>query len=469
MMGAPLVLLAAAFLSGNADAGKPAAGAAASTLVPEALAHLKALVALDTSNPPGNEARAAEYLKAQLDREGIPATVVPFADGRSSLAARLKGSGAKRPLILVCHTDVVPAEPSEWATPPFEPVEADGYLYGRGTADNKSMCAAMLSVLIHLKRSGRRTVRDVVFLAHGDEESGGAARHLDWLLSRPGIGAEAEFGLMEGGNTIWKDGKVSEIRVQTAEKTYLDVTLAGRGSGGHASIPRQDNAVAAVARAVARVSEYRAPAVLSPLVRQFLSRQAGLADEETRSAVETVLKAGPAELDAAVDALEAVSADFAAMTRDTLTPTMIKGGYKANVVPTRAEAVLNARLLPGTKPSEFVASLSSVVADPAVSIQADLAESPAAGPVSTSTALYAALVSEAASASPGAAVMPFMASWTTDASVLRARGAAVYGLDLPLSDDDGGRVHGKNERIDLRAFDWYVAFLSSIVRRVAAR
>ncbi|MBI4677482.1 MAG: M20/M25/M40 family metallo-hydrolase [Elusimicrobia bacterium] len=439
------------------------------TLGSEAREHLKALTALDTSNPPGNEAKAVDYLKARLDREGIPATVIAFAQGRSSLIARLKGSQGKRPLLLVCHTDVVPPEPSEWATPPFEPVETGGYLYARGAADNKSMCAAMLSVLTHLKRSGRRMVRDVVFLAHADEESGGAARHLDWLLERQGRELEAEFALMEGGNTVWKDGKVAEIRVQTAEKTYLDVILTSRGSSGHSSIPRQDNAVASLARAVARLSEYRAPAVLTPMVKDFLVRQSSLGDAEVRSAIKAVLQARPNELDAAADGLEAVSVDFAAMLRDTITPTMIKGGYKANVVPSGAEAVLNARLLPGAVPAQFMALLSTVVADPSVTIRAEPTAAPPPGPTPADTELYKAIEEAASVEAPGAPVMPFMAVWTTDAASLRARGVKVYGLDVPLSDDDGSRVHGKNERISLAAFDWYAQFLSSVVEKVAVR
>jgi acetylornithine deacetylase/succinyl-diaminopimelate desuccinylase-like protein len=464
--GAPAILLAAFLLSGPCPSAL--AGPGAGDPAVEARKHLNVLAALDTSNPPGNEAKAADYLKGVLDREGIPAAVIPFGEGRASLLATLKGTGSRRPLLLACHTDVVPAEPSEWATPPFEPVERDGYLYARGSADNKAMCAAMLAVLVHLKRSSGQRVRDVVFLAHGDEESGGEVRHLDWLLERHGDALKAEFGLMEGGNTVWKDGRVAEIRVQTAEKAYLDVTLTGRGSGGHASIPRQDNAVALVSRAVARLAEHRSAAVLTPLVREFLGRQEGIVDRDTASAIAAVLNAGPGELDAAVDGLEAVNADFAAMLRDTLTPTMVRGGYKSNVVPARAEAVLNARLLPGTQPAQFLALLATVMADPAVSISAEPAPA-APAPMSLDTDLYRAVEKAAGAQAPGAPVMPFMSSWTTDAASLRRRGIVVYGLDLPLSDDDGSRVHGKDERVALKALDWYVRFLGAVVRRVAVR
>lgn len=451
-------------------AARPACFAAQSpppSLCSEAREHLKAMVALDTSNPPGNEGRVVDYIKGRLDREGIPASVVVFSTGRSSLIATLRGTGAKRPIIIVCHTDVVPAEAAQWATDPFSPVEKDGYLYGRGSADNKSMCAAALSVVAHLKRGARKLARDVIFLAHGDEESGGSERHLDWLLERNGPALDAELGIIEGGNTVWKDGRVAELRVQTAEKDYMDITLTARGSSGHSSIPRPDNAVVALARAVARLSEHRPRASLSPVVRTFLTRQAESARADLRPAVERVLKSSPEELDAAADGLEAVSLDFAAMLRDTITPTMLRGGFKSNVVPAQAEAVLNARLLPGTDPKMFLSLLSTVVADPTVDIHGELPSHPAVAPMPTDTDLYRAVEKVAAAQAPGAVVMPFMAVWTTEALALRSRGAVVYGLDPPLSDEDGSRVHGSNERISLEAFDWYVRFLSSVVGKVA--
>lgn len=458
-MGALLLVLALAVPARAAEPPSP---------VSSVREHLKALVRLDTSNPPGNEILAANYLKAQLDKEGIPSKVYVSSGTRASLIARLKGSGAKKALILMCHTDVVPADKKEWATEPFVPVEKEGYLYGRGTADNKGLCAAELSILIDLKRSKAALSRDVVFFAEADEESGARDRHIDWLLREHGSELDGEFAVNEGGNTVWDDGRVSEIRVEAAEKEYMDVTLRVAGQAGHASIPRADNAVVTIARAVVRLSDYRFPARLEGVVRRFFERQEGRTGPEVKAALSDVLRASPGpELDRAADRLSAVSPEFGAMLRDTVTPTILSAGYKSNVIPAEAEAVLNARLLPGRDPRDFIRELSAAIADPLVEVRAQPPTRPPVPPMPTDTALYKAVEEAAAELAPGVPVMPFMAAWTTDAQDLRARGVIVYGIEAPLSSWDEG-VHSKNERISLAALDWYVEFLRLIVLKVAA-
>ena len=187
-------------------------------MVSDARDLLKGLIRLNTSNPPGNEIFAANYLKERLDRGGIQSHVYTSTGTRSSLIARLKGSGAKKPLLLMCHTDVVPADAKDWETDPFEPIEKDGNLIGRGTADIKSMCAAEAAVLLRLKQDGVRLARDVIFFAEADEESGGSDRHIDWLLREHGEELDAELGLNEGGNTVFENGLITEIRLQASGK-----------------------------------------------------------------------------------------------------------------------------------------------------------------------------------------------------------------------------------------------------------
>ncbi len=432
-------------------------------LYEETRGYLKDLVRLDTSNPPGNEILAARYLKRHLDEEGIPSRIYTSTGTRASLIARLKGTGKNRPLILMCHTDVVPADPKEWRTPPFEPVEKDGYLYGRGAADIKSMCAAHLAVMRSLKRRGVRLSRDLIFFAQADEETGARERHIDWLLEHHGEDLDAEYAINEGGNTVWTDGRVSEIRIQAAEKEYMDIRLVARGSSGHASVPRSDNAVAALSRAVARLAAYRAPAELNGVARGFLERQVRRSGPSIGSAIKEVLAAGPESIDEAADRLAALAPEFGAMLRDTVSPTILKAGYKSNVVPAKAEAVLNARLMPGRDPERFVEILRRVIQEPAVEI---LFDPPSRAPVKampTDTPLYRAAEAAAKRISREAPVMPFMAVWTTDSQDLRARGIITYGIDPPLSAEDGERVHGRDERIALKALDWYVRFLYEIV------
>ncbi len=461
-------LLAGALLAGALTASAAAAeDLAALTL--ETREHLKALVRINTSNPPGNELPAAEYIKRQLAAAGIPSKILVSTGARASLIARIRGSGAKRPLILMCHTDVVPAEAEAWGTDPFEPVEKDGYLYGRGTADIKCMCAAQLALMAHLKRSGRKLARDVIFFAEADEEFGGPGRHIEWLLANHGAELEAEFAINEGGNTLWSGGKVSEIRVQTAEKEFMDIRVFAQGQAGHASVPRPDNAVASVARAVARLSQWRAPASLDGAARGFLERQAETTTGEVKAAIQGVLAASPEDLDAAADRLTSASAEFGAMLRDTLTPTMLRAGYKSNVIPAEAEAVVNVRLLPGRDPRDLVLKLQELVSDPAVELRFDPPTRPPVGAMPVDTELYRAVERAAKEHAPEARVMPFMAAWTTDSQDLRARGVTVYGVDPPLSEADGERVHGHNERIWLEALDWYSRFLWSVVTGVAGK
>ena len=440
-----------------------------SPLCQEARAHLKALVALDTSNPPGDEIRAAQYLKKALDADGIESQIFTSTGTRASLIARVKGDGSKRPLLLMCHTDVVPADPKEWEYPPFAAVEKDGFLYGRGAADIKDLCASEAAVLQWLKRSSATLSRDVIFFAEADEETGDKVRHIDWLLKNHGDALDAEFAINEGGDTVLEDGRVVEIRVQAAEKEYMDVTAVARGEAGHASVPRADNAVSALARAVARVSEHRSPARVSEVVRGFLERQQETARPPAQGAIADVLAARPGqELDRAADQLTTVEPEFGAMLRATVSPTMLKAGYKSNVIPAEAQAVFNARLLPGQSAAELISELRAVIDDPTVELRYDPPTRAPVDAMRTNTALYEAVKEAAKELAPTARVMPYMTAWTTDSQDLRARGVITYGLIPPFTADDGGRMHGRNERIELASLDWYTNFLRAIVLKVAA-
>lgn len=435
----------------------------------EALVHSKALIRLDTSNPPGNEVLAAEYVKRVLEKDGIPVELFTSTGTRTSAVARVKGDGSKRPLLLMCHTDVVPADPKGWTVPPFEAVIKDDYLYGRGAADIKTMCAVEMALLSYLARTKTPLARDVIFFAEADEENGTEPRHIAQLLrQRPEL-VDAELGINEGGRMSWHRGKVTEIRVQAAEKEYMDFTLTAKGRPGHSSRPTPDNAVARLSRAVARLSAHRFPVRLNPVSRGFLERQAAL-DASVRPAVRALLAApeGPRR-DEAADALMAVSAELAATVRETVTPTMLKAGYKSNVIPGEAVATLNARLLPGRKAEELIAEIKAVVNDPSIEYAFEPPTRAPVGPMPLETELYAAIEKVAAARSPAPAVMPFMAPWSTDGADVRARGTVVYGIDPPTTDEDDLRIHGDDERVSLDALDWYTDFLREVVLLTAGK
>ncbi len=432
----------------------------------ETLAHAKALIALDTSNPPGNEIIAARYIENELKKDGIGSELYTSTGTRTSLVARLKGDGSKRPLLLMCHTDVVPADPAGWKTPPFLPLEKDGYLYGRGAADVKSMCAAQMAVLSYLKRTATPLARDVIFFAEADEESGASVRHIDSLLrDKPELVA-AEFGINEGGNSVWKDGKINEVRVEAAEKEYMDLTLTARGKPGHSSVPTEDNALVRLANAVARLASHRFPVVLNPVSRGFLERQAETSEPAAAALIAAVLAApeGP-KRDTAGTALSRLAPEIGAMLRDTVTPTMLKAGYKSNVIPAEATATFNTRLLPGRKAADMIADIRRIVGDPKIELAFEPPTRAPVGAMPIDTPLFRAAVESA----KGVRVMPYMAAWTTDSQDLRARGTIMYGIDPPMTHADLERVHGEDERLPLAALDWYVIYLRDIVVKTAGK
>lgn len=437
--------------------------------------HLQALVRLDTSNPPGDEILAARYLRETLGREGIAGEVFVSTGTRASLVARLKAQGPARgrPFLLMCHTDVVPAERARWSVDPFAGTEKDGFIWGRGTADIKGMCAAELMVVELLKRARVPLSRDVIFFAQADEESGtpdsgvgGSDRHLAWFLREHGDAVDAEYGLNEGGHTLWRSGAIAAIHLQVAEKRYLDVKLVARGTPGHSSLPRADNPVHALARALARLSAWRPPVEIHPVVLRFLQDGAAQGTQERRELIAAL--SGPGWEEAA-RRLEELDPETGALLHDTAAATIVRGGYKANVVPSRAEAVVNCRLMPGRDPERFVEELRRVVAEPGVEVSYEPDPLPPVAAMPLDTPLHQAVEAAAAEAAPGAPVSPLLSAWSTDSQSLRARGTIMYGLDPPLSAEDAGRAHGDDERISIDALNAYLRLLYRVTLRMTAR
>ena len=366
----------------------------------------------------------------------------------------------------MCHTDVAPADPKGWTVPPFEALIKDGYLYGRGAIDIKSLCAAEMAVFSYLKRTGTPLARDVIFFAEADEETGASVRHIDSLLRDKPRLVDAELGINEGGVSIWKDGKVVEIHVEAAEKEYMDFTMTAKGKPGHSSVPTEDNAIARLARAVARLAAHQFPVVLNPVSQGFLERQAETRPSQVALAIRALLKAPEGrKRDEAGAELAALSPELGAMLRDTVTPTMLKAGYKSNVIPAEASATFNARILPGRRPAKLIADIQRIVDDGKIEFAFEPPTRKPVGPMPIDTPLYRAAVDSA----PGARVMPYMAAWTTDSQDMRARGTIMYGIDPPGTEDDQRRAHGEDERVPLAALDWFALYLRDIVVKTAGK
>ncbi|HEU4401812.1 MAG TPA: M20/M25/M40 family metallo-hydrolase [Candidatus Polarisedimenticolia bacterium] len=446
-----------------AAAGQPAqpdfARAAA-----EGLENLKALLRLDTSNPPGNELRVTAYLEAQLRQAGLEPQVFESAPGRGSLMVRYRGGGTARPLLIMSHIDVVPVERALWSVPPFDAVEKEGFLWGRGTLDDKGMAAAELETMILLARNRVRLGRDVIFLAEADEEAGGE-HGMEWLLGHHPDLFDVEMALNEGGGVIRSEGKLRYLAVQTTEKIYQDFGLIAHGTAGHSSIPAGDNPVDRLVRALGAVARLVFPVRLNPVTRAFFS---GLDGILPGGAAGCGAKIDDPERGAGCVAALSANPNFNAMLRTTCTPTILQAGYKENVIPSEARANLNCRILPGTDLETFAAELRQAIGDPKVEVI--FARPPRVAPVPspTGTTLYDAIRAAARQMAPGIPVVPYMSPGGTDSQVLRQRGIAAYGLlPFPIREEDLRTMHANDEKIALDSFAWGTELLYRVVTEAA--
>ncbi len=451
-------------------AGRPAVPAPAAPSIDfrkageEGLEHLKALVRLDTSNPPGNETRVTAYLAEQLRGAGFEPQLFESAPGRGSLMVRYKGSGGRRPLLIMSHIDVVPVERDLWSVPPFDAAVKDGFLWGRGTLDDKGMAAAELETMILLARNRVKLSRDVVFLAEADEEAGGTYG-MDWLLEHHSNLFDAEMALNEGGRVIRSDGKVRYVAVQTTEKIYQDFTVVAHGTAGHSSIPTTENPVARLVRALDRIAAVEFPAALNPVTRAFFSGLSGALPSEMSPCASKL--EDPNEGKRCTEVLSR-NPNFNAMLRTTCTPTILAAGIKENVIPSEARANLNCRILPGANLEEFAAMLRKQIDDPKVEVTLARPFNPPADPSPTGSPLYAAIRTVAGRMAPGVPVVPYMSPGGTDSQVLRQRGIVAYGLlPFPIEEEDLRTMHANDEKIALDAFTWGNEMLYRIVVEAA--
>jgi acetylornithine deacetylase/succinyl-diaminopimelate desuccinylase-like protein len=422
-------------------------------LAREAQDWLVDLVKINTTNPPGNEQEAAKYIAGILTKEGIPSEVLDVAPGRSALVARLRSSAVADPskaLLLVAHMDVVGVDRSKWTVDPFGGVIKDGYLYGRGSIDDKSMVATNLAAFIALKRGNVRLNRDVIFLATADEEQFGEAS-LKIVIAKYWDKLAAGFAINEGGEVILKNGKVQYSGIQVGEKVSVNVSVTAKGKGGHASTPTKDNPVVHLAAAVEKIGDYTAPVRLTSIVRRYFEGLAAIEDDETGKWMR-VLDA-PDRGEHAQRVISDMNPKWNSMLRDTIAPTILQAGVRANVIPSEARAVLNVRLLPGDTIDVLLKDLNKLVNDPAVKLEVMPDSGLAAPNSSIETDFYALITRLCAKEFGGAPVLPLMSTGATDSAQLRLHNVQAYGLrPIPLTEEDGARVHGDDERLPLTSF-----------------
>jgi len=436
----------------------------------ETVSRLRDVIRFDTTNPPGNELQLARYLESTLLSESIETTLLEPAKNRAQVIGRIRGSGARRPVILLAHMDVVGVERASWSHDPFEGEIDNGYLYGRGAIDDKGMLAANLMVMLLLKRAlgktGKALSRDIVFIATSDEEAGGEWG-MGWLVSRHVELLDAEFALNEGGRTrIIEDGR-TYLAVQSAEKISHVVTLTAHGSAGHAAVPLRDNAVFLLGRALDQLSRYTEPVMLTEITRQFFSRLAEIWPKaiEKKAMLDLVNGKGPSsESGAAV--LSAIPV-FDAVLRNGISPTVVQGGRQFNVIPDSAGAVLNVRTLPGQSIDAVVERMRAAVNVQGVTLDITQRgeEAPSSDPASE---MFKALADAAQELDPRIAVVPYLSTGVTDSAHLRRRGVKAYGiLPFPMVQADEERMHGNDERIPLASLHFGTRLIYGAVERIA--
>jgi acetylornithine deacetylase/succinyl-diaminopimelate desuccinylase-like protein len=435
-----------------------------SALANEAQGWLVELVKINTTNPPGNEQVAAKYIASILTKEGITPELLDIAPGRSAVVARLRSSAVADPskaLLLVAHMDVVGVDRTKWSVDPFGGVIKDGYLYGRGSCDDKSMVAANLAAFIALKRSNLRLNRDVIFLATTDEEQFGDAS-LKMLIAKYWDRFAAAYAINEGGKVMVKNGKVEYVAVQADEKVPVNVSVIAKGTAGHASIPTKDNPVVHLSAAVAKIGSYTAPVHLTSIVRRYFEGLSALEPDDIGKWMKVV--DSPDRSEHAQRVLSDANPLWNSMMRDTVAPTMLQAGVRANVIPSEARATLNIRLLPGDTVGALVNELAKLVNDPLVRFEVQPDAGIAAPNSSLETEFYALIVKVSAQEFGGAPVLPFMSTGATDSAQLRLHSVQAYGLrPFPMTEEDDRRVHGDDERLPLASFAKGVDLLTHIV------
>jgi acetylornithine deacetylase/succinyl-diaminopimelate desuccinylase-like protein len=432
---------------------------------------LQELIRIDTSNPPGHEGRIDELIAGKLRPLGFEVLIIPTpVEGKSHLIARLRGDGSRRPVLLASHADVVGVEKEKWTVDPFAGQVKDGRIYGRGALDFKGGIAVFARAVMQLAENKVPLARDVIFVVEADEES--APYNTTWLAQTHWSDMQCEFALNEGGWIMADDtGRVRYVSVSTADKTSISVILSARGTSTHSSMPRPDNPITTLSKAIAKLADYETPIQLTPSTRRFFATLAKTSPPPMSSYFRDLIGTDAA---AAARADREISRDplLHAIMRNTIAPVMLNAGFRNNVIPGSADATINVRIVPGTDPNQIVRDFERVIGDPTVSVRLS---TPSTGPSrvpasSEGTDLYRALEREARAAFGGAEVTPYLFQAGTDAGAWRSRGVPVYGIyPYPITEDQLTRMHGNDENVSVESLRQGTEMIYKTLVDVAAK
>ncbi len=434
----------------------------------ETAAYLQDLLRINTVNPPGNETRACEYLAGVLEQEGIESRILESAPGRGNLVARLRGDGRAAPLLIMAHLDVVTVEAARWQHDPFGGEVADGYLYGRGALDTKDLAAMELTVFLWLKRNRVPLARDVILMANADEEAGGLMG-AGWMVKHHPDLIRADYAINEGG------GFGSEIlgkriySIQTGEKGTARFSLRAHGKPGHASVPQMDSSVLKLAQALTLLGSAAFPTHVTETARQYIEGLARAVGGQAAHSLRALLdeKNGKRALDQ-LPLEEGMRGMLYAMLHNTATPTRLQAGTKINVIPSVAEAQVDARLVPGQTTESFLRELRTVLDEQyEIEFHQPTTQGIEAAPDSP---LYDLMVKTLRRHDPQAVVLPDLVVGATDARHITKLGTKVYGF-CPMFDRDTEmeRVHGDDERISLHNLEFGTHVLYDVISEFVSR
>lgn len=440
------------------------------TVNKETFENFTSLIKIDSSNPPGNETEVAKKIQAILQKEGIESQLVGSEPNRLSLIARIKGNGSKKPILVLGHTDVVGVQKEKWTEDPFGAKLVDGYIWGRGTIDDKSVVTGALMSMILLKRNHVPLDRDVIFVAEAGEEGGSPNRTfgISYIVDHNYPDVDAEYCITEGGNFYSQKGKVGYLLVQLSEKEGRGMKLVANGIAGHGSMPRLDNSIVHLSAAVAKIGAWQPPMELTPITKMFIEGMQKVTPPD--EAVRYRDLSDPAKTQAAQDWFRANDIRMNSTIRTSISPNIIAGGFRSNVIPSEATATLDIRAVPGEDMTTFLQMMKDVINDPEVKIVTPPkwpAETPSS---SVDTELFKTLAAMQAKDFPGAITIPGMSTGGTDMKPLRAHGQQCYGIgpETPKEDLVLHAMHSDNERIKETALYDFVKYEYDVVAAMAA-
>jgi len=413
----------------------------------EAMRHFQALVQIDSTDPPGNETRVVDYVRKVFDAEGIPYLVAAKDPARANIVARLKGNGSKRPLLIIGHSDTVRVDPAKWSFPPFSATRNGGWVYGRGTLDDKPDLMAAMMTMVLLKRNAVKLDRDVIFLSEPGEEAA-TGPGIEYMVNERWNDVDAEIALAEGGGVRRMGGKVQYAVVQTTEKQPRGARLVAHGISGHGSRPMRTNAILHLSRAVERIAMWDPPMRFNDTTRSYFEKLATISSPEEAARYKGLFD--PAKAPAIREYLAENDPGAYSMLHTSISPNIIQGGFQVNVIPSEATATLDVRALPDENMPVFLDLLRKVIDDPAVEVVPEARnQRPGAAPSRIDSEAFHSI--EAAYKNVyGAITLPMMSTGATDMAFLRAKGVQCYGVGVISDVEDapkGFGAHSDQERI----------------------